>query len=106
MKWFRTLLTSPIVKFLDLAQDRLLSTFGDHNLGAMAGGIAVLLVSALSFACLARRTVALDSRLVKASVGGAFVMYLGSFFATTFLEEEHEIWFFFAATGTLLVVLR
>ncbi|KAL8290216.1 hypothetical protein RQP46_003155 [Phenoliferia psychrophenolica] len=100
--FFELTSSSHFSKFIDLVQDRLLSTFGDHDLVSMSLGLSILFLTAISLAVLARPYVDSNQALV---VGGAFAMFLGSRFATTFLEEEHEIWFFFTATAIGLLAI-
>ena len=35
----------------------------------------------------------------------ALVTHVVSFFATSFIEEEHEFWFFFGVTGCIASIL-
>jgi len=44
-----------------------------------------------------------ESRGSRFAVGAAVVAFVGSFFATSFIEEEHEFWYFVTATALLLL---
>lgn len=93
-----------IPQFLNLAQDRLMTTFGDYHLLPMAAGLFLLLGSVIATWRLARGTWRYQRDWAdSAAVGLAMLVYLATFFATSFIEEEHEFWFFF--TNTMLLVL-
>lgn len=35
-----------------------------------------------------------------------FLLYLATFFATSFIEEEHQFWYFFTGSTILVLALR
>ncbi|GAA5864210.1 hypothetical protein JCM1840_006702 [Sporobolomyces johnsonii] len=92
--------------FLRLAQERLLISFGDYHLPYLLSGVSSLLLSSLGFLALSYSVWRTENLVVRRGVGAALVGYLGSFFATSFIEEEHEYWYFVTATALLLLALR
>ncbi|GAA5950803.1 hypothetical protein JCM21900_002023 [Sporobolomyces salmonicolor] len=92
--------------FLRLAQERLLISFADYHLPYLMSGVFLLLLSSLGFLALSYPIWRTESLLVRRGVGAALVAYLGSFFATSFIEEEHEYWYFVTATALLVLALR
>ncbi|BGP31201.1 major facilitator super transporter protein [Rhodotorula toruloides] len=93
-------------EFLRLAQDRLLVSSSSYQLFPLYSGLAILVVAAIGAPSLCRRVWQVETKRTRWLVGFAVVAYLGSFFATSFIEEEHELWYFFGATGLLLVAVR
>lgn len=95
-------------QFLSLAQERLLSTFGDYHMNPMLVGLFILSTAAIALSVKARLLTSSyeKSKQVVPSIGIAFVLYLGSFFATSFIEEEHEYWYFMSTTFVLLLAIR
>lgn len=92
-----------VYQFLALAQERLKTTFGDYKLPWMLAGLSLLGASALGFYSYAREHLPKENRWTVIGVGAGGVGYLATFFATSFIEEEHEFWYF--ATTTLLLLL-
>ncbi|GAA5986715.1 hypothetical protein JCM5350_000509 [Sporobolomyces pararoseus] len=92
--------------FLKLAQDELLGSLGGYRMSYLISGLLVLSVSAAGLVTLsylsARKK---ESSRTKSLVGLAVLVHLVSFFATSFIEEEHEYWFFVTVTGCLLLCL-
>ncbi|GAA5971852.1 hypothetical protein JCM11641_001538 [Rhodosporidiobolus odoratus] len=95
-----------LLQFLSLAQSYLLSTASSYQLFPLYLGLGILILSS-SYTCYLLkphwRFERLSSRIFVAS---ALAVYLGSFFATSFIEEEHEGWYFIGATGMILLALR
>lgn len=92
-----------LLQFLKIAQDRLLTTFGDYHFGPMVGGLGLLgAATALAFVN-TRSSMCLQGTFLWRSVVFISTAYLASFFASSFVEEEHEFWFM-AASSTLLVL--
>ncbi|GAA5837763.1 hypothetical protein JCM5353_008275 [Sporobolomyces roseus] len=91
--------------FLQLAQEELLVSFGDYKLPYLFASIVVFLVSAIGLVCLSISTARSENPRSKKLVGAAILLHLVSFFATSFIEEEHEFWFFAAATAFLLLAI-
>lgn len=82
-----------------------MTTFGDYHLLSMLLGLIILaghvvLVSRRLSDVAWRGRSALETGLIGAGVA----IYLCTMFATSFIEEEHEFWYF-AATSLLLVLL-
>ncbi|GAA6005439.1 mannose-ethanolamine phosphotransferase LAS21 [Rhodotorula paludigena] len=89
--------------FLDIAQTRLLNATSSYRLTPLCAGLALLVATAGALCLRLRRLWSVESSSSKAIAGIALLAYLGSFFATSFIEEEHEFWYF--ATATILVLL-
>lgn len=83
-----------------------MATFGDYHLVPMALGLALLGVLVFFSGGLARATWVKERATVKRAVGGALLVYFATSFATSFIEEEHEGWFFASTTLLLLLALR
>lgn len=94
------------LQFLLLAQERLRTTFGDYHLGPMLAGLILLAVACVVLLKLATLPLSLESASARAFVLPAVVTYLVTFFATSFIEEEHEFCFFATATGLLLLATK
>ncbi|ORY91724.1 alkaline-phosphatase-like protein [Leucosporidium creatinivorum] len=90
-------------QFLTLAQKRLMSTFGDYHLAPMALGLAVLALLVFLAGRFAIPYLSREGTTTRRAVGAALAVHLATFFATSFIEEEHEFWYF--ATTTLLLAL-
>lgn len=90
-------------QFLTLAQERLMSTFGDYHLLPMFAGLAVLGNLVFLAGRFASSYLSHEGKTTRRAVGVALAVYLATFFATSFIEEEHEFWYF--ATTTLLLAL-
>ncbi|GAA5904720.1 hypothetical protein JCM6882_008356 [Rhodosporidiobolus microsporus] len=95
-----------LLRFLSLAQSLLLSTTSTYSLPPLLLGISLLALSSLLSLLTLRPFLARERPGVTLAVGGALVAYLGSFFASSFVEEEHEVWYFLGATGAVLLMLR
>ncbi|GJN89792.1 hypothetical protein Rhopal_002781-T1 [Rhodotorula paludigena] len=89
--------------FLDIAQTRLLNATSSYRLTPLCAGLALLVAAAGALCLRLRRIWSVESSSSKAIVGIALLAYLGSLFATSFIEEEHEFWYF--ATATVLILL-
>ena len=89
-----------------LAQERLRTTFGDYHLGPMVAGLGLLVVACLALVRLAAPPLSASDASTKAFVLTAVMTWLATFFATSFIEEEHEFWFFATTTGLLLLSTR
>ncbi|GAA5927520.1 mannose-ethanolamine phosphotransferase LAS21 [Sporobolomyces koalae] len=89
--------------FLKLAQVELLASFAEYRMRPLLASIILFSTAALiavwNFYMINKPSTSSASVIV----GGAVLAHLGSFFATSFIEEEHEFWFF--ATATSFVVL-
>ncbi|GAA6004814.1 hypothetical protein JCM11491_002242 [Sporobolomyces phaffii] len=90
--------------FLQLAQDELLVSFGDYRMNYLFSAVLALAASSIGLLYLscsvARSTITRSTKVV----GLAIIVHLGSFFATSFIEEEHEFFFFVSATAMVLLV--
>ncbi|GAA5822035.1 hypothetical protein JCM11251_004836 [Rhodosporidiobolus azoricus] len=95
-----------LLRFLSLAQSLLLSTISTYHLPYLYSGLSLLAVSSLLFLHTLCPFWRFERFGVKLAVGSGFVMYLGSYWASSFVEEEHEVWYFFGATGAVLLMLR
>ncbi|KAM0788708.1 hypothetical protein ACM66B_002803 [Microbotryomycetes sp. NB124-2] len=87
-------------EFLRLAQEQLLGTFGDYHMRPMLFGLILLCASSF-LVCFATCNGPLcqERRGLILCIG--LVVYLATFFASSFVEEEHEFWYFAAATAFL-----
>lgn len=83
-----------------------MTTFGDCHLWPMVGGLALLATGAAGFAWLSFAAFAKECAGTRAWVGAAFLAYLATFFATSFIEEEHEFWYFVTVTILVLSAAR
>lgn len=98
--------TGELSRFLALAQERLRTTFGDYHIGPMLVGLVLLAFACSLLSRLAARFLSTEDDSAKAFVLPAMGVYLATFFATSFIEEEHEFWFFATATGLLSLASR
>ncbi|GAA5962537.1 hypothetical protein JCM3765_003721 [Sporobolomyces pararoseus] len=90
--------------FLSLAQDELLGSLGGYRMGYLTSALLVLSVSAVGLAALSYRSARKEQESrTKRLIGLAVLVHLVSFFATSFIEEEHEYWFFATATSCLIL---
>ncbi|KAM0745944.1 alkaline phosphatase-like protein [Meredithblackwellia eburnea MCA 4105] len=95
-----------LAQFLAKAQETLLTTFGNHDLTAMGVGLLILSLPVIIFSWITLLTPLGISSGPGRTLALSLVLYVGSFFATTFLEEEHEIWFFFTTSAIVWMLLR
>ncbi|GAA6005051.1 hypothetical protein JCM10207_008493 [Rhodosporidiobolus poonsookiae] len=95
-----------LLRFLTLAQARLLSASGSYHPLPLRLGLVLLSSAALLALYILRPCWRFERTGIKLLVGGAVVVYLGSFFASSFIEEEHEGWYFGLATALLLLAFR
>lgn len=96
-----------MVDYLLHAQERLLEATIGYNLISMAMGILLLAIPAIGFLLLSRPLLPSSGvMLAPAAMGATMLVYLGSFFASSFIEEEHETWYFVTATAFLLLATR
>ncbi|KAJ8294551.1 GPI ethanolamine phosphate transferase 2 [Rhodotorula toruloides] len=93
-------------EFLRLAQDRLLASSSSYQLFPLYSGLLILVFASIGALSLCQRVWQVETKQTRWTVGLALVAYLGSFFATSFIEEEHELWYFFGATGLVLLAIR
>ncbi|BGO98544.1 GPI ethanolamine phosphate transferase 2 [Rhodotorula toruloides] len=93
-------------EFLRLAQDRLLASSSSYQLFPLYTGLLILVFASIGALSLCRRVWQVETKRTRWTVGLALVAYLGSFFATSFIEEEHELWYFFGATGLVFLAIR
>lgn len=80
-----------------------MSTFGDYHLLPMFAGLAVLATAVFFAGRFSSQYLSIEGKTTRRALGVALAVYLATFFATSFIEEEHEFWYF--ATTTLLLVL-
>ncbi|TNY18613.1 alkaline-phosphatase-like protein [Rhodotorula diobovata] len=92
-----------LAEFLARAQARLLASSSSYHLRPLFCGLALLLLASLASLYRLRRVWTVESRGSRFAVGAAVVAFVGSFFATSFIEEEHEFWYFVTATALLLL---
>ncbi|BGP39055.1 major facilitator super transporter protein [Rhodotorula kratochvilovae] len=93
-------------EFSTVAQSRLLASSSSYHRKPLFAGLAFLILASVASVARLRRLWSVESCGAKFTVAAALVAYLGSFFATSFIEEEHETWYFASTTGLLLLVLR
>lgn len=94
------------MQFLSSAQSRLLSTFGDYHINLMIAGLALLAISATALLHRSRPILRSEDKSVLFSAGLTMILYLGSMFATSFIEEEHQFWYYFTGTFCILLAAR
>lgn len=92
-------------RYLDLAQERLRTTFGDYHLLPMSLGLSLVAIACAGFVRLAMLLLAAESVATRRFFLFGLAIYLATFFATSFIEEEHEFWFFSTCTGLLLLTV-
>jgi ethanolamine phosphate transferase 2 subunit G len=83
-----------------------MSTFGDYHLLPMFSGLAILGILGLLAGRLAAPHLSREGKITRRAVGAALAVYLATFFATSFIEEEHEFWYFAATTLLVSMALR
>ncbi|BGP23847.1 major facilitator super transporter protein [Rhodotorula toruloides] len=93
-------------EFLRLAQDRLLASSSSYQLFPLCSGLAIIAFASLGALSLCRQVWQVETKRTRWVVGVALVAGLGSSFATSFIEEEHELWYFFGATAITLLSIR
>ncbi|GAA6063504.1 hypothetical protein JCM10212_004766 [Sporobolomyces blumeae] len=91
--------------FLRRAQDQLMNSVGDYNLVYLALSCAGLALTSAYLVKLSITSAREERPVTKRLVTLALAAHLGSFFATSFIEEEHEFWYFVTATSCLLLAL-
>jgi ethanolaminephosphotransferase len=69
----------------------------------MVAGLGLLALASLALVRVVVPSLRAEDGAVRAFVLATTVIYLATFFATSFIEEEHEFWFFATATGLLLL---
>jgi len=72
----------------------------------MLAGLGVLSLACAGLVKLNAPFLSAEDPSVKALILTAVAVYLATLFATSFIEEEHEFWFFATATGLLLLATR
>lgn len=83
-----------------------MTTFGDYHIVPMLAGLVLLFAGAIGLFALSVREASRDSTTTRRMVGGLFLLYLATFFATSFIEEEHQFWYFFTGSTLLVLALR
>lgn len=72
----------------------------------MLGGLALLAAAAAGFVLLCSTVLSKEGAGIRVWVGAGLLAYLGTFFATSFIEEEHQGWYFVTTTILLLSSAR
>ena len=83
-----------------------MTTFGDYHLLPIFAGLFLLGSLVVAAWCMARPTWRVRGAYETVALGAALLLYLGTMFATSFIEEEHEFWYFGTTTLLLLLALR
>ncbi|KDE09092.1 hypothetical protein MVLG_00808 [Microbotryum lychnidis-dioicae p1A1 Lamole] len=103
----RLSLEGDVREFILRAQDRLMSTFAESDLRPMVFGLILQASTAAQALLRTRRTLdGSSSSTCRFLVAATLLVYLGTYFATSFIEEEHEFCFFGAASSLLLLASR
>ncbi|SGY79513.1 BQ5605_C008g05153 [Microbotryum silenes-dioicae] len=103
----RLSLEGDVREFILRAQDRLMSTFAESDLRPMVFGLILQASTAAQALLRTRRTLdGSSSSTGRFLVAATLLVYLGTYFATSFIEEEHEFCFFGAASSLLLLASR
>ncbi|SCZ98703.1 BZ3500_MvSof-1268-A1-R1_Chr7-1g09245 [Microbotryum saponariae] len=103
----RLSLEGDVREFILRAQDRLMSTFAESDLRPMVFGLILQASTAAQAPLRTRRTVDGSSSLTcRFLVAATLLVYLGTYFASSFIEEEHEFCFFAAASSLLFLASR
>ncbi|GAA5854592.1 hypothetical protein JCM8547_004901 [Rhodosporidiobolus lusitaniae] len=95
-----------LLEFLSLSQSLLLSSTSSYSLPPLYIGLALLILSSLLFLHHFQPFLRFERRSTKLAVGGALLAYLGSFWASSFIEEEHEACYFLVASGLIGLAFR
>ncbi|KAI9490469.1 alkaline-phosphatase-like protein [Zychaea mexicana] len=96
-------------EFIIEAQSQLASTASDYKLADMAIGTCLMFISAAVFAY---RAIILTERMsllwsqTKVFASGMLIAYGISMFASSFIEEEHSVWYYFTSSLFLLLALQ
>ncbi|KAI9317081.1 alkaline-phosphatase-like protein [Dichotomocladium elegans] len=98
------------LEFITFAQSKLTNTAGDYNLNDMSIGAVLILASALTFSTWAIRRAKFEkpAKLSFSQVFAIFILcgFAVSMFASSFIEEEHLIWYYCTTTALLLGLLE
>lgn len=93
-------------QFLAVAQARLLASSSSYHLRPLFSGLTILAVASLASLFHVRHVWSVETARARLAVGVVLVVFLGSLFATSFIEEEHEIWYFLSVTALLVSMTR
>ncbi|GAA5923533.1 hypothetical protein JCM3775_000418 [Rhodotorula graminis] len=93
-------------EFLAVAQARLLASSSSYHLRPLFLGLAILVLASFVTLMHVRRIWSVETHRARLAVAVAVLVFLGSLFATSFIEEEHEIWYFLSATALLVSTPR
>ncbi|GAA5889616.1 hypothetical protein JCM8208_001076 [Rhodotorula glutinis] len=93
-------------EFLAVAQARLLASSSSYHLRPLFSGLTILAVASLASLFHVRHVWSVETARARLAVGVVLVVFLGSLFATSFIEEEHEIWYFLSVTALLVSMTR
>ncbi|GAA5892934.1 mannose-ethanolamine phosphotransferase LAS21 [Sporobolomyces salmoneus] len=88
--------------FLELAQDELLVSFGNYRMNYLIAAILAFTVSSIAFVASSIGEARKEDTRTTNLIGLAVIAHCLSFFATSFIEEEHEFWFFVTITACIL----
>ncbi|KAI8143541.1 alkaline-phosphatase-like protein [Fennellomyces sp. T-0311] len=97
------------LEFIHAAQSQLSSTAKDYKLTDMVTGICLMFISAVVLGYQAIFHSESDPSLWKVNkifAFGTMVAYVVSMFASSFIEEEHCIWYYFTSTTFVLLASR
>lgn len=97
-----------LVQLLFEMQDDLLTSFSGFDHPTMLAGLALLAFVAFMFTYQAvqLRRMSPGGGAESAAIGTSVVLYLASMASTSFIEEEHETWFFLGASIMAFSALR
>ncbi|KAK4056544.1 major facilitator super transporter protein [Microbotryomycetes sp. JL221] len=98
--------TNALQQYLEQAQNVLLSTFGDFHLQPMLAGLALLLLASGLAVISDQGTRRRDFINMTAFARFGCLAYLATFFASSFVEEEHEFWYFWTTTTFIVMTFR
>jgi len=93
-------------QFLALAQSRLLASSSSYHLKPLFFGLVALSFASLISLGRLGRIWSVETGRARQAVVGVLFAFLGSLFATSFIEEEHEIWYFVSVTALIVSILR
>ncbi|KAI8380730.1 alkaline-phosphatase-like protein [Blakeslea trispora] len=96
-------------KFIDIAQSHLANTASDYSLNLMLAGVFLICLSTSCFVYwtfLGASQLDMDWDFCKYFSVFAFTIYAISMFSSSFVEEEHRVWYYLTQTILFLAIVQ